>query len=203
MVTQGFTEGFYYKPRIDLDLLREKSEGLICTSACLAGPVAAPLLNGDYEKAKENSLILKEIFGDDFYLELQDHGQEEDKAVLEGVPKLSKELGIKMIATNDIHYIEQEHAVAHNILLLLSDKTGNKDYRTLRYKTDEIYFKSAGQMKELFGGFKGAIENTLEIEEKVNDLNVKLKKKLISILTEEERISLLNKIEENRSKIKK
>ncbi|MBK7105854.1 MAG: DNA polymerase III subunit alpha [Ignavibacteriae bacterium] len=166
--TQGFTEGFYYKPRIDLDLLREKSEGLICTSACLAGPVASHLLNGDYQKAKENSIILKEIFGDDFYLELQDHGQEEDKPVLEGIPKLSKELGIQMIATNDIHYIEKEHAIAHNILLLLSDKTGNKDYRDLRYRTDEIYFKSSEQMKDLFKSYKGAIENTLAVEEKVN-----------------------------------
>ncbi|MCB0751094.1 MAG: DNA polymerase III subunit alpha, partial [Ignavibacteriae bacterium] len=168
LTTQGFTEGFYYKPRIDLDLLREKSEGLICTSACLAGPIAAPLLNGDYQKAKENAIILQNIFGKDFYLELQDHNQVEDKAVLEGVPKLSIELGIPMIATNDIHYIEKEHSIAHNILLLLSDKTGNKDYRNLRYSTDEIYFKSSNQMKDLFGSYKGAIENTLAIEEKVN-----------------------------------
>ena len=168
LTTQGFTEGFYYKPRIDLDLLREKSEGLICTSACLAGPVASHLLNGDYEKAKENSIILHEIFGDDFYLELQDHGMVEDKPILEGIPKLSKELGIPMICTNDIHYIEKEHSIAHNILLLLSDKTGNKDYRKLRYSTDEIYFKSSAQMKDLFKGYNGAIENTLAIEEKVN-----------------------------------
>lgn len=168
LTTQGFTEGFYYKPRIDLDLLREKSEGLICTSACLAGPVAAPLLNGDYQKAKENSIILHEIFGEDFFLELQDHGMAEDKPILEGIPKLSRELGIPMICTNDIHYIEKEHSIAHNILLLLSDKTGNKDYRNLRYSTDEIYFKSSGQMKDLFKGYKGAIENTLAIEEKVN-----------------------------------
>jgi len=168
LTTQGFTEGFYYKPRIDLELLKEKSEGLICTSACLAGPVASHLMNGDYEQAKKNSVILKELFGDDFYLELQDHGQEEDKAVLEGIPRLSRELNIPMICTNDIHYIEKEHAIAHNILLLLSDKTGNKDYRKLRYSTDEIYFKSADQMKELFHNYKGSIENTLAIEEKVN-----------------------------------
>ncbi|MCB0742593.1 MAG: DNA polymerase III subunit alpha [Ignavibacteriae bacterium] len=168
LTTQGFTEGFYYKPRIDIELLKEKSEGLICTSACLAGPVASHLLNGDYQKAKENSILLHEIFGDEFYLELQDHSQEEDKAVLEGIPKLSKELGIPMIATNDIHYIEQEHAIAHNILLLLSDKTGNKDYRSLRYRTDEIYFKSSEQMKQLFGTYQGAIENTLAVEEKIN-----------------------------------
>ncbi len=166
--TLGFTEGFYYKPRIDIELLTKMSEGIICTSACLAGPVASHLLNGDYEKAKENSLLLHNIFGDDFYLELQDHGQAEDKPVLEGIPKLSRELKIPMIATNDIHYIEKEHALAHNILLMLSDKTGNKDYRDLRYNTDEIYFKSSNQMKDLFGSYKGAIENTLAVEEKVN-----------------------------------
>lgn len=175
LTTQGFTEGFYYKPRIDLDLLKEKSEGLICTSACLAGPVASHLLNGDYGKARENSILLHEIFGDDFYLELQDHGQEEDKAVLEGVPKLSKELGIPMVCTNDIHYIEQDHAIAHNILLLLSDKTGNKDYRDLRYSTDQIYFKTSEQMKDLFKDYKGAIENTLAIEEKI-DVNLDFEK---------------------------
>jgi DNA polymerase-3 subunit alpha len=175
LTTQGFTEGFYYKPRIDLELLREKSEGLICSSACLAGPVASHLMNGDYDKAKENSIILHEIFGEDFYLELQDHGQTEDRYVLEGVPRLSKELGIEMIGTNDIHYIEKEHAIAHNILLLLSDKTGNKDYKNLRYSTDEIYFKSSDQMKNLFGKYKGAVENTLAIEEKI-DLSLDFEK---------------------------
>lgn len=172
LTSTGFIDGFYYKPRIDLDLIREYKEGLICTSACLNGPVSEPLINGDYERAKRNSIILKEIFGDDFYLELQDHGLEDDKPILEGVPKLSHELGIKMIATNDIHYIEQDHAYAHNILLHLSDKSGNVDYRNLRYRTDQIYFKSSNEMKKLFGGFKGSIENTLEIEEKI-DLQLK------------------------------
>ena len=173
--TQGFTEGFYYKPRIDLELLKERYEGLICTSACLAGPVSSHLMHGDYERAKQNSIVLHEIFGDDFYLELQDHGQDEDIPVLEGVPKLAKELGIEMIGTNDIHYIDKEHAIAHNILLLLSDKTGNKNYKDLRYSTDEIYFKSTEQMKELFGKYKGAVENTIAIEEKV-DLNLDFEK---------------------------
>ena len=165
--TIGFTEGFYYKPRIDLEVLKKMSEGLICTSACLAGPVSSYLLQGNYDKAKEQAVLLKEIFDQDFYLELQDHGLEKDKPILEGVPKLSKELGIKMVATNDIHYIEREHSVAHNILLLLSDKTG-RDYHDLRYGTDQIYFKSSEEMKSLFKNYKGAIENTLEIEEKIN-----------------------------------
>ena len=117
LTSRAYTEGFYYKPRIDLELLNEYKEGLIATSACLAGPVSAHLINGNYEKAKEAAIKLKEIFHDDFYLELQDHGIPEDKAIMEGMPRLSKELGIKMVATNDIHYVEQEHSIAHNILL--------------------------------------------------------------------------------------
>ena len=92
---------------------------------------------------------------------------EVEKAVLEGMPKLAKELGIKLIATNDCHYIEPEHSIPHNILLLLSDKNGT-DYRQLRYGTDQIYFKSAEEMKKLFKSYKGAIENTLEIDSKIN-----------------------------------
>ncbi|MFC2133291.1 DNA polymerase III subunit alpha [Bacteroidota bacterium] len=166
--TLGFTEGFYYKPRIDLDLLREKSEGLICLSACPAGVVSAHLVNGNYEKAKEAAILMKEIFAADFYLEIQNHGMDVEKPILEGMPKLAKELGIKLVATNDIHYVEQEHSIPHNILLLLSDKTGTADYKTLRYNTDQVYFKSSEEMKELFKDYEGAIENTLEIADKIN-----------------------------------
>src|SRR5690606_9749366 len=168
--TLGHTEGFYYKPRIDLELLRKYREGLVCTSACAGGVVSVHLINNDYDKARETARAYKEIFDDDFYLEVQDHNMEVEKPVLEGMPKLAKELGIKLVATNDCHYIEQDHAIAHNILLLLSDKTG-ADYRQLRYGTDQVYFKSAEEMKKLFKNFKGAIENTLEIDEKI-DLNL-------------------------------
>lgn len=167
MTTIAHKEGFYYKPRIDYDVLREYREGLICTSACLAGPISVPLLNGDYNKAKKMAILYKEIFGDDFYLEIQNHGLPNDKVILEGMPKLSKELGIKLIATNDIHYINQDHSVAHNILLLLGDKSGTADYKDLRYQTDQVYFKSTEEMKKLFKDYKGAIENTLEIDEKI------------------------------------
>ena len=163
--TLGHTEGFYYKPRIDLELLRKYHEGLVCSSACAGGVVSVHLRNGDYEKAKETAITYKEIFGDDFYLEIQDHNMEVEKPILEGMPKLSKELGIKLVATNDCHYIEQDHAIAHNILLLLADKTG-QDYRNLRYGTDQVYFKSQEEMIKLFKNYKGAIENTLEIESK-------------------------------------
>lgn len=171
LTTIGHKEGFYYKPRIDYEILRKYSEGVICTSACLAGPISVPLINGDYDKAKQMALTYKEIFGDDFYLEIQDHGLQNDKAILEGMPKLSKELGIKLIATNDIHYINHDHSIAHNILLLLGDKTGMADYRDLRYQTDQVYFKSTEEMKKLFKNFNGAIENTLEIDEKI-DVNL-------------------------------
>ena len=165
--TLGHTEGFYYRPRVDVELLKKYSEGLICTTACVGGIVSVHLVQGNYKKAKETAIIYKEIFGDDFYLEIQDHGMAADIAVLEGMPKLSKELGIKLVATNDCHYIEQEHSIAHNILLLLSDKNG-EDYNKLRYGTDQIYFKSAEEMKKLFKNYKDAIDNTIEIEEKVN-----------------------------------
>jgi len=166
--TLGFKEGYYYKPRIDLELLEKYSEGLICTSACLAGPVAAPVLMGRFDLARKNAIKLKEIFDDDFYLEIQNHRLDKDKIILEALPKLSAELNIPLVATNDIHYIQKDHAIAHNILLLLSDKSGNADYRKLRYHTDQVYFKSAEEMADLFKDFKGAVENTLAINEKIN-----------------------------------
>lgn len=168
--TLGHTEGFYYKPRIDLELLRKYRDGLICSSACAGGVVAAHLVNNNYDKAREVAKTYKEIFEEDFYLEIQDHNMEVEKPVLEGMPKLAKELGIKLLATNDCHYIEPDHAIAHNILLLLSDKNGT-DYRQLRYGTDQVYFKSSDEMKKLFKNYKGAIEHSLEIEEKI-DVNL-------------------------------
>ena len=166
--TIGYTEGFYYRPRIDFEMLAKYSEGLICTSACPAGPIATPLINDDYAKARSTAIRLKELFDDDFYLEIQDHGMEVERPVLEGMPKLARDLGIKLVATNDIHYIEKDHSVAHNILIHLGDKTGTVDYKELRYGTDQIYFKSADEMKKLFKSFNGAIENTIEIEQKIN-----------------------------------
>ena len=165
--TLGHTEGFYYKPRIDIELLNKYREGLICTSACAGGVVSTHLVNGNYDKAKEVAKIYKNIFEEDFYLEIQDHNMDVDKPILDGMPKLAKELGIKLLATNDCHYIEKDHALAHNILLLLSDKNG-ADYRQLRYGTDQVYFKSSEEMIKLFKKYKGAVENTLEIESKIN-----------------------------------
>jgi len=165
--TLGHTEGFYYKPRIDLELLRKYRDGLICTSACAGGVVASDLKNNNYDRARELAKIFKDIFEENFYLEIQNHNMDIEKPILEGMPKLSKELGIKLVATNDCHYIEKDHAFAHNILLLLSDKNGT-DYRQLRYGTDQVYFKSQEEMVKLFKNFKGAVENTLEIDSKID-----------------------------------
>ncbi len=166
--TIGYLEGFYYRPRIDMEVLEKYKEGLVVTSACASGPIAEPLILGDYELAKKRAIEFHELFGDDFYLEIQNHGLDDEQIVLAQMPKLAKELGIKLIATNDIHYIKQEHAIAHNVLINLGDKTGNLDYKQLRYRTDQIYFKSAEEMKRLFAKYPGAIENTLEIAEKCN-----------------------------------
>ncbi|MDA3860234.1 MAG: DNA polymerase III subunit alpha [Melioribacteraceae bacterium] len=169
LVSIGFTEGFYYKPRIDMEVLRKYSEGLIATTACLGGVVAGPLREGNPERAREVALEFKELFGDDFYLEIQEHWMDGDEVFRNEIPQLAKELDIKLVATNDIHYIKKEHSIAHNILLLMSDKTGEKDYRELRYNTDEIYFKSTEEMKALFPKYPEAISNTIEIANKIDD----------------------------------
>lgn len=175
--TIGFTEGFYFKPRIDIEVLSRYHEGLIATSACPAGVVNEQLVNGNYEDAKEYASIYKDIFGEDFYIEIQNHGLESERAILEGAPKIARELGLKLVATNDCHYIKKEHAIPHNIMLYIPEasSTNTPDYMTLRYQTDQLYFKSAKEMVELFKEYPEAIESTLEIAEKCN-LQIELKK---------------------------
>ncbi|MDD8019176.1 MAG: DNA polymerase III subunit alpha, partial [Bacteroidota bacterium] len=170
LVTLGHIEGYYYKPRIDFELLSQHHEGLVCMSACAGGVVAAPLIAGDYEEAKEIAGMYKNLFGDDFYLEIQDHGIPAEKIVLRDMPKLSKELNIKLVATNDCHYIKKEHAIAHNIMLLIPEASVNDapDITNLRYGTDQIYFKSEEEMCALFKEYPDAIAHTLEITEKCN-----------------------------------
>lgn len=169
--TAGFLEGYYYRPRIDMEVLRQYSEGLICTSACLGGIVSHFIAEGEHEKAEKIARDFKELFGDDFYLELQDHGIEKDKLILHSVPRLAKKLDIQLVATNDCHYIYKDDALAHNVLVHLSDKTGEVDVKKLRYGTDQLYFKSAAEMKNLFREWPSSIENTLAIDEKI-DLNL-------------------------------
>ena len=137
------------------------------------GVVSRHLVKGDYHEAKESAIIYKEIFDKDFYLEIQNHGMDIEKPVLENMPKLAKELGLKLIATNDIHYIKHEHYIPHNIYLYIStdlsrDKEGKNMETDLRYGTDQVYFKTAEQMCELFKNYPEAIESTLEVAEKCN-----------------------------------
>ncbi|OLR62854.1 DNA polymerase III subunit alpha [Anaerostipes sp. 992a] len=164
IVTRGFTEGFYYKPRVDYEVLEAYSEGIIALSACLAGEVATNLRHSDYEKAKEAALHLQSVFGEgNFFLELQDHGLREQTIVNTGIIKLSKETGIPMVATNDCHYILKEDADAHDILLCI--QTGKKvaDEDRMRYEGGQYYVKSEEEMRKLFPYASQTIDNTHEI----------------------------------------
>jgi len=169
-------EGFYYKPRIDTEVLRAHREGLLATSACAGGVVSAHLANGLDKEAYEAGEIYKDIFGEDFYIEIQDHGIEREAVIRRKAPKLARDLGLKLVCTNDIHYLKHEHAIAHNILLLIPDSSqgGGQDYTKLRYQTDQAYFKTAKEMTDLFKDYPEAISSTIEIAEKC-DLQLSLK----------------------------
>ncbi|HRE11769.1 MAG TPA: DNA polymerase III subunit alpha, partial [Ignavibacteria bacterium] len=170
----GHTEGFYYKPRIDTEVLRQYSEGLVCLSACAGGVVSSHIARGDLDEAKETAIIYRDIFGnEDFYLEMQNHGMEIEAKIRKHVPALAKELGLKTIATNDIHYIKYEHHIPHNLYLYIStdlskDKEGKNLETDLRYETDQVYFKSAEEMCKIFKDFPEAIQSTLEVADKCN-----------------------------------
>jgi len=170
LCSAGHLEGFYYKPRIDSSILREYSEGIIATSACAGGVVSAHLINGDDRLAYEAAEIYKDIFRDDFYIEIQNHGIDREAIVREKAPQLAKELGIKLVCTNDVHYLKQEYAIAHNVLLLIpnASSTNTPDYTELRYQTDQVYFKTTKEMLELFKDFPEALSSTLEVAEKCN-----------------------------------
>ncbi len=172
LTSRAHTEGYYYKPRIDRELLAECRNGLVALSACAGGVVSAHLVNEDYAAARDAAIWYRELFEDDFYLEVQNHFIPVDKPVLEGMPRLAQELNIQLVATNDCHYIRKDHAVAHNVLLHIRDasKAGSTfDVENeLRYGTDNYYFKSADEMAELLGEYPGAIENSVAIAEKCN-----------------------------------
>lgn len=161
-------EGFYYKPRIDREFLKEHSEGLIALSACLGGEVQKAIISGNLEKAKEAALFYKSVFGEDFYLELQDHGMEEQKKVNEVNIKLSKELNIPLVATNDVHYIVQDDYKAHDILMCIQSGKTVDDTNRKKYPSDQFYLKSPEEMWELFDYIPEALENTTKIAEQCN-----------------------------------
>ena len=168
LVSLGFTEGYYYKPRIDKELLEKYHEGLICSSACLAGEIATHIQNHDIDKAKEAALWYKGIFGDDYYLEIQNNGIAEQVLVNQKIIELAKELDIPLLATNDSHYSRKEDAATHEVLLCI--QTGKKlsDEDRMKFDTDELYIKSPEEMIEYFKAVPSAIENTVRVAEKCN-----------------------------------
>lgn len=168
IVSAASIRGFYYKPRVDKEFLAKHSEGLIALSACLGGEVQAYHLKDDYEKAKEVALQYKEIFKEDFYLEIQNHGMEEQRKATEGNIKLSKETGIPLVATNDVHYIEQKDSSSHDVLMCIQTQKTVDDPNRRRYPSDQFYLKSAEEMWEMFSYVPEALENTRKIVEKCN-----------------------------------
>ena len=169
LVSRGFTEGYYYRPRVDMELLRRYHKGLIASSACLAGEIPKLLIRNMYDEAREAALRYVEIFGEgNFFLELQDHGYEDQRYVNPSILRLSKELSIPLIATNDVHYTYKEDAEAHDILLCI--QTGKKvaDKDRMRYPGGQFYLKSEEEMRELFKYAPEAIDNTQRIAERCN-----------------------------------
>ena len=169
LVSAAFTEGFYFKPRVDKELLREHSEGIICLSACLAGAIPRKILNGDYSGAKAEALELRDIFGkDNFYLEIQNHFLDDDKPATQGLVKLAEEIGAPLVATNDAHYIKRSDAKAHDVLLAIQTGSTVDDENRMRFANDEFYLKSESEMMELFPEHPEAIDNSHKIAERCN-----------------------------------
>ncbi len=169
MVSRGFTEGFYIKPRIDLDLLREHHGGLIALSACLAGEIPRRIRGGNYAGAKAYALELQEIFGEgNFFLELQDHGIEEQQEVNRGILRIHDETGIPLVATNDAHYIRKEDAENHDVLLCIQTGKTVDDENRMRYEPRNFYVRSEEEMRALFPEHPDAVENTARIAERCN-----------------------------------
>ena len=169
IVTRGFTEGFYYKPRVDMEVLEKYHEGIIALSACLAGEVATYLRKGDYDGAKEAAIKYRDVFGEDnYFLEMQDHGIPDQATVNAGIMRLSKELGIPMVVTNDSHYIYAEDWEAHDVLLCIQTNRKVQDENRMRYDGGQYYLKSKEEMVELFPYALEALENTHKIAERCN-----------------------------------
>ncbi|KRU26846.1 subunit alpha of DNA polymerase III [Clostridium sporogenes] len=168
IVSKASVEGFYYKPRVDHEFLKDHSEGLIALSACLGGEVQANILKENLKKAEEVALIYKDIFKEGFYLELQYHGMEEQLKVNETLVKMSKDLDIPLVATNDVHYIRKEDYKSHDILLCIQTGKTVEEENRMRYPSDQFYLKSPEEMYETFSYVPEALENTVKISEECN-----------------------------------
>ncbi|MCQ2386397.1 MAG: DNA polymerase III subunit alpha, partial [Clostridia bacterium] len=164
MVSLSFTEGFYAKPRVDMDLLQSHAKGLIGLSACISGQIPEAILNGDFRGAKELALTFSRMFEpDSFYLELQNHGLEEEKRVGEALKDISAETGIPLVATNDVHYISAEDAFLQSVLVHVQTGTSMEEDTGLGFRSSEYYFKNGTEMRSLFSDVPEALTNTLKI----------------------------------------
>ncbi len=168
IVSKGFTEGFYFKPRADFELLERYHEGLICLSGCIGGSVQQKLLNEDCQGAKEEALRYRAIFGEDYYLELQNHGYKEDAVILAGLMRIHEETGIPVVATNDAHYISKEDAFTQKVLMCIQMNKVLDDEDAPGFDTDEFYLKSGEEMASLFASYPDALANTVKIAQACN-----------------------------------
>ncbi len=168
LVSKGFLEGYYYKPRIDLELLAQHHDGLIVLSGCMSGLVAAPLLRNDYAAALRNAKTYVEIFGDRFYIEVMRHGMKEQETINDGLVRIARELEVPLVATNDSHYLEQKDAPAHDVLLCIGTGKTVSDTNRMRFYSDQFYLKSAQEMRELWSDLPEACDNTVRIAERVD-----------------------------------
>lgn len=169
MDSTAFVDGYYYRPRIDYKTLKDHAEGVICLSACLAGRLPRLLLAGDYAGAKKFALEMRDIYGEDFYLEIQDHGIPEEKRILPLIVRLSEETGIQMVATNDVHYLNKEDWEMQDILMCIQMKKTLDDPTRLKMSTHEFYMKTGDEMLELFPNLPQAIANTRVIADKISE----------------------------------
>ena len=168
LVSLSFVDGYYYKPRIDREILEKYHEGLICLSACLAGEVNQALLIGQNEKAEQVALWHKKVFGDDYYIEIQNNGIKEQVLANQKLVQLARKLDIPLVATNDAHYLKREDAYNHEVLLCIQTGKRMSDEDRMKFDTDELYVKSPEEMAEYFKAFPDAIENTVKIAEQCN-----------------------------------
>lgn len=169
LVSLGFTEGFYNKPRIDDSLLEKYHDGLICLSACLAGEIPQRLLSNDYAGAKAKAEYYRDLFGkDNFFIELQDHGIDEQKRVIPDLVRISREIGVGLVATNDSHYIEKEDAETHGILLCIQTGSNINEENKMEFQTNEFYLKTEEEMRAVFGDHPEALDNTQRIADRCN-----------------------------------
>ncbi len=168
LVSLSFVEGFYYKPRIDLEILEKYSEGLICLSACLAGSLSQAIIQGNMEKAEEIALWHKRVFKDDYYIEIQHNGLRQQIMVNQKLIQLARKIDIPLVATNDAHYLKKEDSYFHEVLLCIQTGKRMSDEDRMRFETQEFYIKSPEEMADYFSEFPDAIENTVKIAEKCN-----------------------------------